>query len=66
MLLAGRPLDLTRVHGRPFFFDQGGRLSKRFGLDATPSVVTAEGSVLRITEVPLEDEASGTAAGARP
>ncbi len=66
VLLAGRPLDLTRTHGRPFFFDQGGRLSKRFGLHATPSVVTAEGSVLRIAEVPLEDEASGTTAGARP
>ena len=66
VLLAGRPLDLTRTHGRPFFFDQGGRLSKRFGLHATPSVVTAEGPVLRITEVPLDDETSATAAGARP
>ena len=56
VLLAGRPLDLMRTHGRRFFFDQGGRLSRRLGLRATPSVVTAEGSALRITEVPLEDE----------
>ncbi len=63
VLLAGRPLDLMRTHGRRFFFDQSGRLSRRLGLRATPSVVTSEGSVLRITEVPLEDEA---VAGARP
>ena len=44
VLLAGRPLDLTRTHGRAFFFDQGGRLTRRFGLSATPSVVAAEGS----------------------
>lgn len=66
VLVAGRPLDLMRVHGRPFFFDQGGRLSKRLGLRATPSVVTAEGSVLRITEVPLQDEARPAGAGERP
>ena len=66
VLLAGRPLDLMRVHGQPFFFDQGGRLSKRLGLRATPAVVAAEGSVLRITEVPLEDEAASAADGGRP
>ena len=56
VLLAGRPLELMRTHGRAFFFDQGGRLARRFGLAATPSVLEAEGSFLRITEVPLEDE----------
>ena len=66
VLLAGRPLDLMRAHGRQFFFDQGGRLSKRFGLRSTPSLVAAEGSVLRITEVPLDDEADSATAGGRP
>ncbi len=66
VLLAGRPLDLTRTHGRAFFFDQGGRLTRRFGLSATPSVVVAEGSFLRITEVPLEDEENPTSEGGRP
>ena len=56
VLLAGRPLALSRRHGRPFFFDQGGRLSARFDLAATPSLVTREGSRLRIDEIPLEDE----------
>ena len=66
VLLAGRPLDLMRAHERRFFFDQNGRLSKRFGLRATPSLVATEGSMLRITEVPLEDEADPTTEGGRP
>ena len=55
VLLAGRPLDLSRRHGRPFFFDQGGRLAERFGLAATPVVAEQDGLHLRITEVPLRD-----------
>ena len=59
VLLAGRPLDLSRRHGRPFFFDQGGRLAARFGIAATPSLVTRDGAHLRIDEVPLDDEDGG-------
>ena len=55
VLLAGRPLDLSRRHGRPFFFDQGGRLAARFGIAATPALVEQAGSKLRITEIPLAD-----------
>ncbi len=66
VLVAGRPLELMRVHGRPFFFDQGGRLSERLELRATPSVVAAEGSLLRITEVPLEDRTGTVNAEGRP
>ena len=64
VLLAGRPLDLARAHGRAFFFDQGGRLARRLGVVATPSLVAAEGVFLRITEVPLEDETESE--GGRP
>ena len=66
VLLAGRPLELMRAHGRAFFFDQGGRLARRFGLAATPSLLEAEGSFLRITEVPLEDEENARSEGDRP
>ena len=54
MLLAGRPLDLMRRHRRPFFFDTGGRLAARFGIAATPTLVAQDGSLLRITEIPVE------------
>ena len=55
VLLAGRPLDLMRQRRRPFFFDQGGRLTARFGIAATPSLVEQAGSQLRITEIPVGD-----------
>ena len=55
VLLAGRPLDLSRRHGRSFFFDQGGRLADRFGLAATPVQVRQEGLQLRLTEIPVQD-----------
>ena len=55
VLLAGHPLVLARAHGRAFFFDQGGRLARRLGLAATPSLVTRDGAQLRIEEIPLED-----------
>ncbi len=55
VLLAGRPLELMRRHGRPFFFDAGGRLAARFGIAATPSLVAQDGTRLRITEIPVAD-----------
>lgn len=55
VLLAGRPLDLARVHGKPFFFDQGGRLAERFGIERTPTLATRDGYFLRLLEIPLDD-----------
>ena len=67
VLLAGRPLDLMRRHGRPFFFDQGGRLAARFKITATPSLVEQAGTRLRITEIPVEDrDDPGPEAGNNP
>ena len=54
VLLAGRPLELMRRHGRPFFFDAGGRLAARFGLRFTPALVAQDGTRLRITEIPVD------------
>ena len=53
VLLAGRPFDLARSHGRAFYFDQTGALTERFGLKSTPTRIRQEGLKLRITEVPL-------------
>ena len=65
VLLAGRPLELARTHGRGFFFDQGGRLAARFGLRFTPALVEQAGSQLRISEIPVEDrDDPGSVSGA--
>jgi len=61
VLLAGRPLELMRRHGRPFFFDQGGRLAARFEIAATPSLVAQAGTRLRITEIPVAELQPGEA-----
>ena len=61
VLLAGRPLDLMRMHGRSFFFDTGGTHAARFGIAATPSLVAQEGARLRITEIPVDDRESANA-----
>ena len=53
VLLAGRPLELARTHGRTFYFDQAGALADRFGLSATPSRITQHESLLRIDEIVL-------------
>ena len=57
ILLSGRPFDLARRHGRAFYFDQGGTLTERFGLEATPARIRQEGLKLRIAEIPLDDRA---------
>ncbi len=56
ILLAGRPLDLMRRHGHPFYFDMGGKLAARFGIRATPTLVVRHGRLLRLTEIPAPDD----------
>ena len=64
VLLAGRPLDLMRRHGRAFYFDAGGRLAARFAIRATPTLLARDGAHLALTEVPVEDRPHGRAAAA--
>ena len=64
VLLAGRPLDLMRRHGRAFYFDAGGRLAARFAIRATPTRLARDGAHLVLTEVPVEDRPHGRAAAA--
>ena len=61
VLLAGRPLELARRHGRRFFFDTGGALAARFGLRFTPTSVAQAGTRLRIDEIPVADRESANA-----
>lgn len=51
ILVAGAPLELMRRHKTPFFFDQAGSLSSRFGLQQVPAVISREALSLRVREV---------------
>ena len=60
IFVAGSPFDMMKPHQRRFWFDQGGRLTARFGIRHTPAVVTSAGKALRITEVPLGGKGGAT------
>ncbi len=53
ILVKGRPLDLGRKYAIPFYFDQSGLLSTRFGIKAIPAIVSQEHKKLKIDEVVL-------------
>ncbi len=52
-LIRGRSIDLTKEHGRRFWFDQDGIIAHRFEITAVPSVIEVAGREMKITEVAL-------------
>lgn len=53
ILVNGNVKDANKFLNNPVYFDQNARLINRFNLEATPSVISQEGKVLKITEVAL-------------
>ena len=51
VLVAGAPLELMRQWKIPVYFDQGGALTRRFGITHVPAIVRQEGKRLRIDEL---------------
>jgi conjugal transfer pilus assembly protein TraW len=56
ILTQGPVLKLMQTWGVRLYFDQGGKLVERFGLERLPAVISQEGKRLRIDEVVPEDE----------
>lgn len=50
ILIAGEPLTLTRAWKRQVYFDQGGTLVRRFGIQQVPALVSQDQKRLRIDE----------------
>lgn len=50
VLTNGRPLTLEKEVRRPIYFDQGGRLVKKLGIQQVPCLVSQEGMALKIHE----------------
>ena len=50
VLVNGKPLHLTRTHKKIFYFDQGGILSRKFGISAVPAKISQKGKALLIEE----------------
>ena len=58
IFVGGSPFRAMKDHQQRFYFDQGGTLTSKFGITATPALVEREGHLLRISEVSLEGESS--------
>ena len=52
ILVAGSPIELARLWKRAVFFDQDGRMVKRFGIEAVPARVSQQGLALLVQEIP--------------
>jgi conjugal transfer pilus assembly protein TraW len=50
ILIKGKPLVLEERLQRPVYFDQGGRLTQKFGIGQIPCRITQEGQRLKIHE----------------
>jgi conjugal transfer pilus assembly protein TraW len=55
ILIAGSWLDLTQSWKQQVYFDQQGVLSKRFGIQAVPAVISQHGDVLLHQEIPAQE-----------
>ena len=53
ILVAGSWADLTRKYKRQVFFDQAGRIVKKFQIKQVPAIIKQSGEVLEIEEVAL-------------
>jgi conjugal transfer pilus assembly protein TraW len=53
ILVGGSYLELMQAWQRPVYFDQQGRLTRRFGITQVPALVSQEGVRLRIDELEI-------------
>lgn len=53
VLVKGSPTQVSEKVGRPIFFDQGGRLTKKFSIQNVPATVRQKERVLVVEEVVL-------------
>lgn len=54
IMVAGPPLELSRQWKMQVYFDQGGALVRKLGIQRVPSLVTQEGKKLRIDELEVQ------------
>jgi conjugal transfer pilus assembly protein TraW len=55
ILVAGSWYDTSKAWRSQVFYDQGGRLSERFGIRAVPSVISQQGALLLVQEIPAKE-----------
>nr|WP_267878795.1 type-F conjugative transfer system protein TraW [Erythrobacter litoralis] len=53
ILVKGAPLELMKARQRRFYFDQGGKLTAKFGIRSVPARVRQDGRLLEVSEIAL-------------
>jgi conjugal transfer pilus assembly protein TraW len=56
ILVNGPPFQLMNRYSRMFYFDQGGKLVKKFGIEQVPARVSQDARVLKVEELIIVDE----------
>ncbi len=59
ILIGGSPFHAMKKAQRRFFFDQGGTLTKKFGIEAVPATVEQSGRLLKVSEIALQQKSGG-------
>jgi conjugal transfer pilus assembly protein TraW len=55
ILVKGSPLALSDQYSRHFYFDQGGTLVKKFGIQQVPAQIFQKDKILKVEELVLEE-----------
>jgi conjugal transfer pilus assembly protein TraW len=55
----GSPFEAMSREKRRFYFDQEGKLTRKFGIEHIPAVVTRAGRVMRVSEIVLSPKKAG-------
>ena len=55
ILIAGSWFDTSKAWKTQVYYDQHGKLSQRFGIKAVPSVISQQGAMLLVEEVPAKE-----------
>lgn len=55
VLVSGKPFQLAKTHRQPFFFDQGGIVCQKFGIQAVPARISQEGKMLLVEELAIRE-----------
>ncbi|EER20764.1 MULTISPECIES: conjugal transfer protein TraW [spotted fever group] len=53
ILVGGKILELQEDIGRTLYFDQGGELTNKFGIEQVPAIVVQDGKKLKISEIKI-------------
>ena len=55
ILVAGSWYDTSKAWKTQVYYDQHGKLSQRFGIHAVPTVISQQGAMLLLQEIPAEE-----------